>query len=153
MKRNYQFFIAILVLMSLVNCSKSDSSPVLPSYLKTTVQYKQVNGVDANLLSLDIYHFGESSTEKPVIIYVHGGAFAIGDKANSMTNKQNLFSSLSYILVSVNYRLSPSTYSTDPNRIKVASASPICVSNTSTNTRLCSQGLIWQIKKHFLPLV
>ena len=118
MKRNYQFFIAILVLMSLVNCSKSDSSPVLPSYLKTTVQYKQVNGVDANLLSLDIYHFGESSTEKTVIIYFHGGAFAIGDKANSMTNKQNLFSSLNYILVSVNYRLSPSTYSTDPNRIK-----------------------------------
>lgn len=118
MKGNYQVFIAILVLMSLVNCSKSDSSPALPSYLKTTIQYKQVNGVEPNLLSLDIYHFGESNAEKPVVIYVHGGAFAIGDKANSMTNKQNLFSSLNYILVSVNYRLSPSTYSTDPNRIK-----------------------------------
>lgn len=34
-----------------------------------------------------------------------------------MTNKQNLFSSLGYILVSVNYRLSPEVYSTDPNRV------------------------------------
>jgi acetyl esterase/lipase len=73
--------------------------------------------VDPNLLSLDIYHFEQFATKKPVVIYVHGGGFTYGDKANKMTNKQNLFSSLDYILVSINYRLSPDSYSTDPNRI------------------------------------
>lgn len=76
-----------------------------------------MNGVDANLLSLDIYHYGQTTPQKPVVIYVHGGGFAIGDKANNMTNKQNLFFSMDYILISVNYRLSPEVYSTDPNRV------------------------------------
>lgn len=105
----------------LVSCSKknNDVSPTSSSktYTKNTIQYKSINGVDANLLSLDIYHFGQTTAQKPVVIYVHGGGFAIGDKANNMTNKQNLFSSLDYILVSVNYRLSPEVYSTDPNRV------------------------------------
>ncbi len=109
-------FIAILVFSS---CSKeyNNVSPATNYYTKNTIQYNSVNGVDANLLSLDIYHYGQTSPQKPVIIYVHGGGFAIGDKANNMTNKQNLFSSLDYILISINYRLSPKTYSTDSSRV------------------------------------
>jgi arylformamidase len=100
------------------SCSKDESTPTLPTtYTKTTATYKTVSGTDPNLLSLDIYHFGQITPDKPIVIYVHGGAWAIGDKANSITNKTNLFSSLSYLFVSVNYRLSPSTVSTDPNRI------------------------------------
>ena len=107
------------MVISLTCCKKEENainqSP--KNYTKSTIQYKTVTGVDANLLSLDIYHFGQTTPQKPVVVYVHGGGFAIGDKANNMTNKQNLFSSLDYILVSVNYRLSPETYSTDPNRV------------------------------------
>jgi arylformamidase len=107
------------VFIILSSCSKTETpSTVIPTtYTKTTVEYKTISGVDPNLLSLDIYHFGQTTPNTPVVIYVHGGAWAIGDKANSLDNKKNLFSSLSYILVSVNYRLSPSTVSTDPNRI------------------------------------
>lgn len=107
-----------LFILSAISCSDSENNPSKPTnYSKTTVAYKSVPGVDANLLSLDIYHFGETTPETPIVVYVHGGGWAIGDKANSITNKTNLFSSLNYLFVSVNYRLSPSTISTDPNRV------------------------------------
>lgn len=108
---------AFVALFGLVSCKKGTTMPEPLAYTKNTVQYKTVQGVDANLLSLDVYHFGQSDSKKPVVIYVHGGGFASGDKANNMTNKQNLFSSLGYLLVSINYRLSPEIYSTDPNRV------------------------------------
>lgn len=119
MKSICQYFLLFIALLGFSNCSKDDNNvvPISNTYIKNTIQYKSVNGVDANLLSLDIYHYGQTSSQKPVVIYVHGGGFAIGDKANNMTNKQNLFSSLDYILVSINYRLSPEIYSTDPDRI------------------------------------
>lgn len=111
-----------ILLMGLVvlqtNCSLDDGNPVeSDQYTKATIRYKNVIGADPNLLSLDVYHFGETSPSKPIVIYVHGGAWAIGDKANSLTNKTNLFSSLGYLLVSINYRLSPFPMSADPDRI------------------------------------
>lgn len=119
MKKIFHAFCFLLPAIGLICCQKNDSTlePVPKTYLKTTLQYKVLDGVDANLLSLDVYHYGEVKSSKPVVVYVHGGGFAVGDKANNMTNKQNLFSSLEYILVSVNYRLSPETYSTNPNRV------------------------------------
>lgn len=114
-----KLFALLFTIVGLASCKKNPDAlePSAKAYIKNTVQYKYTNGVDANLLSLDIYHYGQLTTARPVVIYVHGGGFAMGDKANNMTNKQNLFSSLDYILVSVNYRLSPQIYSTDPNRI------------------------------------
>ncbi len=109
----------VVALLLLTGCSENEHtpSPQPQAYIKNTVPYKSVNGVDANLLSLDVYHFEATNSLKPVVIYVHGGGFALGDKAKNMVNKQNLFSSLGYLLVSVNYRLSPIVYSTDPNRV------------------------------------
>lgn len=109
----------LVALYCATGCSKDNEHVTSPSktYTKNTVQYKSVNGVDANLLSLDIYHFGQTTPTRPVVIYVHGGGFAVGDKANNMTNKQGLFSSLDYILISINYRLSPEVYSTNPDRV------------------------------------
>lgn len=112
------FVFIIVTLIGFLSCSKDKNKrQISNNYSKSTIQYKSVNGVDANLLSLDIYHYEKPSSKKPVVIYVHGGGFAFGDKANNMANKQHLFSSLDYILVSINYRLSPQIYSTDPNRI------------------------------------
>ena len=71
-------------------------------------QYKEVQGADANRLSLDIYTNPDFES-KPVIIYVHGGALRTGNKANdaSYLAKSNYFVSNKYIYVSINYRLSP----------------------------------------------
>jgi len=114
-----KFTLLSSLLFSMSNCSTEDDGPLEPAkYTKTTINYKTISGVDPNLLSLDIYHFGQTTALKPIVIYVHGGAWAIGDKANSLDNKTNLFSSLNYVFVSLNYRLSPKTISTDTNRIK-----------------------------------
>lgn len=113
----------LFLLFFQISCSKSDDAILETlietnlTYTKNTVTYNTISGVDPNLLSLDIYHFGQTSPDKPVIIYVHGGAWANGDKANSMNNKKNLFSSLGYLLISVNYRLSPNYANNDPNRV------------------------------------
>jgi arylformamidase len=120
-----KIFLPVILILSFfqISCSKSDDpiiktqTPTNLIYVKNTIVYNTISGVDSNLLSIDIYHFGQPTTSKPVVIYVHGGAWAIGDKSNAMTNKTNLFSSLGYLLVSVNYRLSPSIVSTDPNRV------------------------------------
>lgn len=119
-----KILLSVTVILSffLISCSKPQDSVIEPAqtnltYIKNTIAYNAISGIDPNLLSLDIYHFGQTTPNAPVVIYVHGGAWAIGDKANSLDNKKNLFSSLGYILVSVNYRLSPSATNTDPNRI------------------------------------
>jgi len=75
------------------------------SSLPTTVAYKSVAGIDPDLLSLDI-HAPASAQNAPVVMWVHGGGYAIGDKANQMTDKIPLFNEQGWILVSVNYRLS-----------------------------------------------
>jgi arylformamidase len=105
----------------LIHCHTKETSvaPIIETktYSKKTIQYSSIEGVDSHLLSLDIYYFDKTVSPKPVVIYVHGGGFALGDKENNITNKQNLFSSLGYIFVSINYRLSPSEYNAGSQRI------------------------------------
>ncbi|TAK96729.1 alpha/beta hydrolase [Patescibacteria group bacterium] len=77
---------------------------------KDTRVYKQVPGVDPNLLSLDIYTpktKGGCNTSHPLMIYVHGGGWQIGDKGGQIKNKATYFPSHGYVFVSVNYRLAP----------------------------------------------
>ena len=56
--------------------------------------------------TLDIYVPQQISKPLPVMIYVHGGGWCIGDKAR-VHHKATLFTDEGYIFVSVNYRLSP----------------------------------------------
>jgi len=87
--------------------------------LVSTQQYKNISWVDANNLSLDIYYNSDIETKRPVVIYVHGGGWAIWDKTSQLDNKVSLFKSLNYIFISVNYRLSPFPYKLrDDDRIK-----------------------------------
>ena len=74
---------------------------------KTTVQYKMIAGSDSELLSLDVYSTASQEEKQPVVIWVHGGAWAYGSKEHSMPEKVPFFENLGYVLVSVNYRLSP----------------------------------------------
>ncbi|MGA9635430.1 MAG: alpha/beta hydrolase [Solirubrobacterales bacterium] len=72
---------------------------------------------------LDLYTpDGVSARERrPLVVYVHGGGWAIGDKANQIQRKVGLFTSAGYVFASVNYRLSPNSgdlVNPDPNRVK-----------------------------------
>lgn len=79
--------------------------------------YASLAGVDQTLLSLDLYAPSNHCEPMPIVIWVHGGAWAIGDKGNGMQDKVSLINGQGWLLVSVNYRLSPEVASVDPNRV------------------------------------
>ncbi len=103
----------LLILTTLFFGCKKLSTPAV-----TTIEYKQIDKITPNLLSLDIYYNSLTEQKKPVVLYVHGGGWAKGDKAKNIDNKINLFQSLNYVFVSINYRLSPFPYELEnPDRI------------------------------------
>ncbi|HOQ88717.1 MAG TPA: alpha/beta hydrolase [Candidatus Hydrogenedentes bacterium] len=83
------------------------------------IRYATTPGVEANLQSLDIYLPDPApANPMPVVIWVHGGAWKGGDKANKMQYKPSLFTGVGYCFVSVNYRLSPDSFAMDnPARV------------------------------------
>lgn len=72
--------------------------------LPTTVAYRTVAGFDPDATSLDV-HAPVGACGAPVVIWVHGGGYHTGDKANQMRDKVRLAGEHGWILVSVNYRL------------------------------------------------
>ena len=77
------------------------------------VRYEKVTGVDPNLLSVDVYPVA-TGCPAPVVVWVHGGGWRVGDKRFQMADKVAHWNDLGYTVVSVNYRL------TDP-----AAAEPV----------------------------
>ena len=69
-----------------------------------TVAYRQITGIDANLTSLDI-HPVAGVCAAPVVMWVHGGGYRIGDKEQQIRDKVRLFNDNGWLVVSVNYRL------------------------------------------------
>lgn len=68
-------------------------------------EYRTIDGVEPNLLSLDV-HSPAASTSCPVLIWVHGGSWQAGDKSTRATGgKADHFVAEGYVFVSVNYRL------------------------------------------------
>jgi len=84
-----------------------------PARVITDVDYniEEVGPPTFESNSLDLYlparPDGTESDLRPVVVWVHGGAWMTGDKSNRMTDKARLFNDLGYIVVSINYRLSP----------------------------------------------
>ncbi len=113
-------FLILLTILFAFGCDKGNTTEQINSKdLTTTIEYKQISEISPNLLSLDIYYNNNVDIKKPVVVYVHGGGWCRGDKSNQIENKVNLFRSLNYIFVSVNYRLSPFPFDiSNNNRIK-----------------------------------
>ena len=105
-----KFAIFALVLMSgLVGARKRECLKDLKAHGLLNLQYARVEGVDPKLLSLDLYIPRRKfpCDLRPLVVWVHGGAWARGDKANNVKFKVKLFrDSLGYVFASVNYRLS-----------------------------------------------
>lgn len=77
--------------------------PAFASAQSATEPYRTDTLSDNN--TLDIYSF-DGASNAPVMIYVHGGAWTIGDKS-SVGDKPQYFNSKGYVFISVNYRLVP----------------------------------------------
>jgi predicted esterase len=60
-------------------------------------------------LRLDVYEpTGDTVTERPAIVWVHGGSFSGGDKTSAeLVDEANTFGRKGYLNVSINYRLEP----------------------------------------------
>jgi arylformamidase len=76
--------------------------------VKKDIPYQQHADVDQVRLSLDLYTSGEvsSDSEKPLILYVHGGGWLGGDKASALF-KSAEFVEAGYVFASANYRFRP----------------------------------------------
>lgn len=57
--------------------------------------------------SLDIYGPARSEEKHPVLIYIHGGGWTLGDKSNGLGTKVPWLADKGWLLVSVNYQLAP----------------------------------------------
>ena len=57
--------------------------------------------------SLDIYGPAKSEEKHPVLIYIHGGGWTLGDKSNGLGIKVPWLAERNWMLVSINYRLAP----------------------------------------------
>ncbi|WP_430934987.1 alpha/beta hydrolase [Saccharicrinis sp. 156] len=115
-----RYLLFILIWWNMSCTTKGEGDDVEPVIIKfDTYQYKNIDGVSKNLLSLDVYYTSDISNKKPIVVYVHGGGWSIGDKASQLDNKIDLFRSLNYVFVSINYRLSPFPFEIDnTSRIK-----------------------------------
>ncbi len=71
--------------------------------------YRSLVGVPPNLLSLDLTlpRREVGCDPAPVVVYFHGGGYALGDKSQQVADKAALFTNAGWGFVSVNYRLSP----------------------------------------------
>lgn len=76
---------------------------------RTVEQYREVPGPDPDLTTLEVIRpaLPDDCAPTPVMVWVHGGGWAIGDRRNQLDAKVDLFTSMGWTLVSVNYRLTP----------------------------------------------
>lgn len=111
--RCWRWMLLAVVALAAAGCPSQDGYRVV-----TDVRYAETPGVDAARQSLDIYLPDPvPATAMPVVIWIHGGGWRIGDKSYHMSYKAPLFTAEGYCLVGVNYRLSPSPPSDDPARV------------------------------------
>jgi acetyl esterase/lipase len=76
------------------------------SYLVVSnIKYASYPKADPKLNMLDVY-MPKKGSNSPVLIWVHGGAFAYGDK-EYVQAKAEYFTNKGYVFISINYRLSP----------------------------------------------
>ena len=72
--------------------------------LPTTVAYRTVPPFPVDLTSVDV-HAPATACDAPVVVWVHGGGYHTGDKAQGMDAKVRWANAHGWVLVSVNYRL------------------------------------------------
>lgn len=83
------------------------------------VVYATAPGVDPDLLSLDLTvpHRGWRCGPAPVVVWVHGGGFAIGDKTYGVADMRRWAIERGWAFASVNHRLSPNPPTAEPDRV------------------------------------
>jgi acetyl esterase/lipase len=101
--------VAVAVLLCSTIAERATAAAPSRYLAAADVVYRE--GGDPKLQTLDVYSPGvgrgaEARDKLPVLIYIHGGAMFRGDKRN-VGAKPEFFCGRGWVLVSINYRLSP----------------------------------------------
>ncbi len=96
------------------------------------LRYAQTKGMDPNLQSLDVY-YPNGLSNRPVLVMIHGGGWYEGDKTNPgvALTKAKYFTGQGWVLVSINYRLTPAVQ--HPAHVQDVAAALAWVSNNISN--------------------
>jgi acetyl esterase/lipase len=88
------------------------TEPAVACGTTRTVGYATYPGVDPNLTSLDVTTpaaVDGSCADRPMVVWVHGGGWTSGDKAEAVDDKRRLFTDAGFVFATVNYRLTDKT--------------------------------------------
>lgn len=97
-------YLGFILIIGLVTSGIADKNAVqFLSFLD--IPYASIEGSPSRFTSLDI-HVPTGQEQCPVILFLHGGTWIQGDKKGG-NSKIHIFIDAGWILVSVNYRLSP----------------------------------------------
>ena len=75
------------------------------------IEYRRVAG---RTLKLDVFHDGSATTGRPVLMYIHGGGWVVGDKREQGLPLMHHLARNGWVCVTANYRLSPGATWPDP---------------------------------------
>ena len=92
--------------------STPSTTRLLGCATSATFPYASIPGVEPNLLGIDVYTPSAGNgdcSDRPLVVWIHGGGWTSGDKADYMADKVRLFNDAGYVFASINYRL------TDPS--------------------------------------
>lgn len=117
MKRVLFFAVALLSVQLFAQCDGRYETEVFPTVSVTEVEYTDVfdwstsnSGLDMDVYTPD----GDSYSERPLIIFAHGGVFIAGDKDNiAMVELCEAFAKRGYVTASIQYRLTNFSSLTD----------------------------------------
>ena len=100
--------IALLFLPFFFSCSKSNTTSGEPLTNQQNIQYGSApdSGGVSEALLMDLYFPAGATTGKkyPLVLFIHGGAFVEGDKADEINHCQILADS-GFVAATINYRL------------------------------------------------
>lgn len=104
-KITFLFALMLLSIISFAQCNGRYQTEIFNSVSKTTVNYSDVFTDAAH--EVDIYTpDGDTETNRPLILFLHGGAFYAGDKLDLYcVDFCETFAKKGYVVASVNYRL------------------------------------------------
>jgi predicted esterase len=111
--KKYNLFILVSFFFSILNASAQDCEdqnryvePMSNSIQKSTVVYATAIGYvgETVTLSMDVFvPEGDNTTNRPLIVFAHGGSFIFGSKQD-MRELCELYASLGYVTATIDYR-------------------------------------------------
>ncbi len=97
------WFLLSCFAVGIAACDQATAQQGSPEFSKTVFTYKTVGQLE---IQADVYRH-EDSVQRPVIVWLHGGALIMGGRSNVPNQLRELAQESGFVLVSLDYRLAP----------------------------------------------